>query len=218
MLEDLDKISDGKVYGINDMVRAACNDCEGCHSCCERMGDSIVLDPYDVWQLQAGTGKTFEELLAEALEFSVEEGLILPHLKMSGAGECCHFLNEEGRCSIHAFRPGLCRLFPLGRIYEEDRLRYFLQPEACQKTAHTKVKVSKWLSIPEQKQNEKFLLRWHAFRKKAEEKLAEMDDENATKAINMYMLQQFYIEFYQEDADFYQQFEHRMQQAELLLR
>ena len=47
MLRDLQEISDGKIYGCNDMVRAACGDCAGCHACCEKMGTSIVLDPCD---------------------------------------------------------------------------------------------------------------------------------------------------------------------------
>ena len=34
MLQDLQEISDGKIYGCNDMVRAACGDCAGCHACC----------------------------------------------------------------------------------------------------------------------------------------------------------------------------------------
>ena len=49
MLRDLQEISDGKIYGCNDMVRAACGDCAGCHACCEKMGTSIVLDPCDIW-------------------------------------------------------------------------------------------------------------------------------------------------------------------------
>ena len=45
MNKNLEEISDGKRYGLNDMVRAACNDCAGCSSCCEDMGESIILDP-----------------------------------------------------------------------------------------------------------------------------------------------------------------------------
>ena len=52
MNKNLEEISDGKIYGLHDMVRAACNDCEGCHFCCEDMGDSIILDPLDVYLLQ----------------------------------------------------------------------------------------------------------------------------------------------------------------------
>lgn len=145
MLRNLQEISDGKIYGTKDMVRAACHDCEGCHACCEDMGTSIILDPYDIWNLQMGTGATFEELLGDALELHVVEGLILPNLKMTEERGCCHFLNEEGRCSIHANRPGLCRVFPLGRIYEEGQITYFLQADGCKKAERSKVKVEKWL-------------------------------------------------------------------------
>ena len=57
MLQDLNDISDGKIYKENDMVRVAANDCAGCHACCEGMGDTIILDPLDVHRLCAITGK-----------------------------------------------------------------------------------------------------------------------------------------------------------------
>ena len=140
MLRDLQEISDGKIYGCNDMVRAACGDCAGCHACCEKMGTSIVLDPCDIWRLTTVTGKNFEQLLADTIELQVVDGVILPNLRMDGEKEQCVFLNEQGRCRIHAMRPGLCRVFPLGRIYEESRIRYFLQMDACQKPGRSKVK------------------------------------------------------------------------------
>ena len=45
---DLNEISDGRLYTANDMVKADCMGCQGCASCCQGMGDSIVLDPYDI--------------------------------------------------------------------------------------------------------------------------------------------------------------------------
>ena len=81
------------------------------------MGTSVVLDPFDAYRMTAGTGKTFEALLAGPLELNVVDGIILPNLKMAGEEEACSFLDQNGRCRIHAYRPGICRLFPLGRIY-----------------------------------------------------------------------------------------------------
>ena len=71
--------------------------------------------------------------LAGKIELNVVDGIILPNLKMAGAEDGCGFLTEEGRCGIHPFRPGICRLFPLGRYYEENGFRYFLQVHECQK-------------------------------------------------------------------------------------
>lgn len=216
MLQDLNQISDGKIYSSNDMVRAACHDCEGCHACCVEMGDSVVLDPYDVWRLEKGLGKSFEELLTFALELHVAEGLILPNVRMAGEEERCVFLNEEGRCSIHPHRPGLCRVFPLGRIYEDEGVRYFLQANACQKTDRTKVKVDRWLDTPQLKKYEGFLVRWHAFRRALEQQLAKMQDEGEVKTLNMFVLNQFFVKAYDTERDFYEQFEERMKAAERL--
>lgn len=49
---DLNEISDGRLYGLSDMVRADCGGCAGCSACCSGMGRSVVLDPLDstVWQ------------------------------------------------------------------------------------------------------------------------------------------------------------------------
>lgn len=213
MLQDLHEISDGKIYSANDMVRAACNDCEGCHACCEKMGDSIVLDPLDVYRLNKATGKNFEALLADTIELHVTDGMILPSLKMAGETERCVFLNEEGRCSIHALRPGLCRVFPLGRIYEEHQIRYFLQTNACKKPGHSKVKVGKWLDTPESKRYEQFLLTWHGLRKSVQERLTDAWNEQTAKTANMLILNLFYGNSYDDERDFYVQFEERRRQA-----
>lgn len=146
---DLQEISDGKLYTANDLVKAGCNDCAGCSACCRGMGNSIVLDPLDMHRLCQGLSRPPEEVLSRALELHVVDGLILPNLKMAGAEEACAFLNEEGRCSVHPYRPGICRLFPLGRVYEEESFRYFLQTDECKKENRTKVKVKKWLDVPD---------------------------------------------------------------------
>ena len=59
------EISDGKLYSRDDMVKAGCDDCRGCSACCHGMGNSIVLDPYDVYRLTALRGDTLEHLLEE---------------------------------------------------------------------------------------------------------------------------------------------------------
>ena len=114
----LAEISDGRLYKASDMVKADCGGCNGCSRCCHGMGNSIILDPYDVYRMTTGMGKSMQELLAASVELNVVDGVILPNLKMQGAEEACAYLDGEGRCSIHPYRPGICRLFPLGRYYE----------------------------------------------------------------------------------------------------
>ena len=204
---DLKQISDGKLYSANDMVKAGCNDCAGCSLCCRGMGNSIILDPYDIFSLEKGLGVTFEELMQGKIELNVVDGIIQPNIKMqdeaagsgiinsnsSGDGgekDRCAFLNREGRCSIHSFRPGFCRMFPLGKIEE--------------------VKLKKWLGIPELPRYENYVRQWHYFLKDMQKVVKETESDAVIKNINMHLLQQFYIKPYEDD--FYLEFEQRMEE------
>ena len=216
---DLDEISDGKKYSINDLVKADCDDCRGCSACCHGMGSSIVLDPLDVHRLMSHFQTRFEVLLESKIELNIVDGVILPNLKMNtqAAGEPCVFLNAEGRCTIHEDRPGICRIFPLGRVYENNSFSYILQIHECQKENRSKVKVSKWIDTPELKKNQQFITDWHYFLKAVQAKLAAGGNEELIKRTTMQILQYFYIEPYHQDADFYEQFDTRLVQMKKLL-
>lgn len=214
----LDEISDGRLYDSNDMVKANCNGCKGCFACCQGMGSSIVLDPLDTYRLQIKLEKSFEELLAVHIELHVIDGIILPNLKMPGNEQRCSFLNKEGRCSIHSHRPGICRLFPLGRFYDDHNFRYFLQIYECKQPNKTKVKVSKWLDTPDLKSYEEFVNHWHYFLKDIEDRINQTTNDAWTKNINMFLLNQFYIKVYNENKDFYQQFYERIEETGRLIK
>lgn len=209
------KLTDGKIYEKNDMVKLECGDCKGCFSCCQGMGSSITLNPYDVWQLETNLQKSFAELMQDKLELGISEGMILPNLKMTGTKEICGFLDENGRCSIHTFRPGICRLFPLGRQYDEEKIGYIFLENACPKPNKTKVKIKKWLGISQLETNEAFLLHWHTIQKKVQE-LAKAEDKDTVQELNMYLLNLFFAEPYV--GEFYAEFEKRAQMAEKLLK
>ncbi len=216
--EQILDISDGKLYSANDMVKISCHDCAGCSSCCRDMGQSIWLDPYDVYQLTKHLGKSMEKLLVKEVEFHVEGGLILPNIKMIGEEEpTCGFLNAEGRCSIHAFRPGFCRLFPLGRNYEEGKLTYFVLKDACPAPNKSKIKINKWLNVSNLKSYERFLVEWHALTKLLRAYYEEhVQEEAVIKAVNMKFLQIFYLNPYVED-DFYMEFQTRLDEMKKFL-
>lgn len=207
---DLKEISDGKLYDANDMVKAGCDDCKGCWACCQGMGESILLDPYDIYRLTTGLSCAFEELLSTCIELHLVDGVILPNMKMVGNEERCPFLNGEGRCNIHPIRPGICRLFPLGRCYEDGTFRYFLQTKECKKELKTKVKIKKWIDIPDLKRYDNYICQWHDFRKELRKVLKGMEKELLIKKIHTYVLEQFFRKPWDEEKDFYQQFELRM--------
>ena len=211
MLRDvsLSDITDGRFYGLNDMVKVGTGDCAGCSGCCRVTGDTIKLDPWDVWCLTKATGKSFELLIAEGyIELQVVEGVILPNIKQK-EGKGCPFLNSEGRCSIHDLRPGFCRLFPLGRYYDEEgKASYVLQIHECP-NAKIKMKVKKWIDLPDVQRHEDFAIKWHLFIRSLAGTLENADPETR-KARCMEVLETMYLKPY-ETEDFYEEAENRLQ-------
>ena len=104
--------------------------------------------------------------------------------------------------------PGICRLFPLGRYYENGGFRYFLQVNECRKENRSKVKVKKWIDTPDLKSYEAFVNDWHNFLLALEKYVSENPEEQ--KAVSMYILQQFYLSPYEEAENFYTQFAKRL--------
>ena len=206
--EGLENISDGRKYKINDMVRADAGGCKGCSKCCETMSETIILNPLDVFRMSRATKMSFESLIASGkIELNMYDGIILPNIKNNGSG--CGFL-LEGRCQIHSERPDICRLFPLGRVYEGDGFSYILQTGECDKTK-SKIKVKKWIGIENHEAYADFLMKWHGVVKTVREKVAfSAEGDGEPKKLLMTVLAFFYQMPYDLEADFYEQFEDRL--------
>lgn len=207
----LEEISDGRLYQLHDMVKADCHGCHGCSQCCHGMGSSIILDPLDVYHLTKGLCQEMSQLIGTAVELNVVDGVILPNLRMVGPNEACAFLNEEGRCSVHAFRPGICRLFPLGRYYENGSFRYFLQTGECAEQVRSKVKVCKWIDTADLPRNQAFVNTWHYLLNQVEELVHNSGEDDFCRNLNLFLLKTFYLTPYDAERDFYGQFEERLQ-------
>ena len=208
----MEEISDGKKYGLDDLARADCQGCAGCSACCRGMGTSIVLDPLDVWRLKKERGSDFDGLLKESLELHMESGLILPNLRMNGPDERCAYLDKEGRCGIHGARPGICRLFPMGRAYENRTFYYFLQPHECKKKRRAKIRVRRLLEMDHLEEYEDFIKQWHYFLEDIGSAMKTLTDASLVRTLNMYILRQFYISPF-DNGDFYQEVKARINEA-----
>lgn len=219
-------------YRCSQTAKIGCNDCKGCNQCCENMGNSIVLDPYDMWMLTSNlrlvgnTPVTYEILTCEdgPLELSNHDGLILPNIKMvvdDRPGHShfdtgiCPFLNVDGRCTIHSIRTGLCRLYPLGRNFYPDKITYFVLTEelGCPSKKKSYVKISDWLEIPDIEKYEAFQLKWHNLKKEVLVKMQELNHSmEEQKTFLLHFLKTFYQTPYSSKLyqEFYQEFEQRL--------
>ena len=214
--ESIEEIWDGRTYGPNDMVKADARGCTGCSQCCRGMGDSILLDPLDVYRLSLFLKKRTADLFEKEISLSVQERLILPHLlmeqkaKMEGEEEACIFLDEKQRCRVHEARPGFCRLFPLGRYYRDGRFDYILQVHECPMDNRSKVKVKKWMDTPDLSSYDAFVTKWHYLVLDLQNMLGKMEDFEDVKRINTFFLKYLFIMDYDKDKDFYPQAEDRI--------
>ncbi len=99
--------------------------CGACSRCC--YGKRIVVNPYELARLARHRDLSTTELIAR---FTVDGGTALAVRPDGG----CVFLGGDG-CTVHADRPLVCRLYPLGRIVQPDGGEIFVEVEPHPETA-----------------------------------------------------------------------------------
>ena len=217
----IEEIYDGHFYDPDDMVPVGCSDCQGCSACCRNTGDSIILDPFDMFLLSKGTGRSFTDMIEREIEIRIVDGLILPNLmqhhedmytKTSDPADDdhCPFLSAAGRCTIHPYRPGMCRLYPMGRYYIDGGFRYILQKDECTGRKKTPVLLRDWLGYKDLPRYEAYIQNWHDFKIQVENALDRLTDKSRD-SVTRYILQIFFVHPYLTDQDFYPQYDVRME-------
>ena len=201
---DVNQIRPEKLMSASDMARLGCNDCAGCSDCCRNRGTAILLDAWDVAQMKENLGMTFEELLdADFLDLTLADGILLPSLGSKKDRDECLFLREDGRCGIHAFRPGICRMYPLARIYHEDgSFSYFLQEGECGRGSRAKIRISKWLGIADLKGYEQEVRAYHDRLVQLREACARVETNAERAALQRaFLMECFGEEGYRSESD-----------------
>ncbi len=104
----------------SDVLELSCGP-GGCDANCCMNGPPIVLNPYEISQICAAGGLTYEDLL-DIVESDRADGFPLIMLPRDPA---CYFWTEKG-CRLYEARPLACRLFPLGRVFHNGHLHIVL--------------------------------------------------------------------------------------------
>lgn len=125
------QIEDGQARPVNGKQRFRFR-CSQCGACCR--DNEILLKPYDIYRLSRSLGvRTAEFLNTYCVTYvGKDSGLPLVMLRFLEDGRgACPFL-RNGTCAVHADRPSVCRLFPLGAVGGTGRpKRFYLQPTQC---------------------------------------------------------------------------------------
>ena len=144
--------------------------CSRCLSCCRLK--TIQLNPYEIARLAGNRGCSTTEFIGR---FTTTGGTVLK----SKQDDTCIFLDAEG-CSVHADRPLVCRLYPLGRHVDFLGVEHFSQiksEEGCQGILHENGTIEQYLveqdAFPFMHAADRYLdLLWHLL-----EKLKEKEDD-----------------------------------------
>ncbi len=83
--------------------------CNRCKKCC--YDKRIRVTPYEILRLARNLRITTSEFISQ---FTEESGTVLRRRSEDGG---CSLLGESG-CTVHADRPGVCRIYPLGGRFQ----------------------------------------------------------------------------------------------------
>ena len=107
--------ADARVLAESDLLQLTCG-AAGCSSTCCKATAPIILNPYEIARICKASNLSYEDLL-DVLDTDRAKGFPLVMLPRDPA---CHFWTATG-CRIYEARPLACRLFPLGRVFEDGR-------------------------------------------------------------------------------------------------
>jgi Fe-S-cluster containining protein len=127
--------SDAKVFSESDLLQLSCG-IFGCTSNCCTKSAPIILNPYEIALICRESKLSYEDLL-DIVETDRAKGFPLVMLPRDPA---CHFWTGRG-CRIYQARPLACRLFPLGRVFNNGQSHIVLpQLNVCSGLASSPAK------------------------------------------------------------------------------
>ncbi len=207
--------------------------CDGCRDgssqCCCNRDQRIIINPYDIYKLQKGLNKTSKEILDKYVDISsgYESGLpmmLLGIKKLYTGEEVCPFIrrktDENGKsrryCSVHSFKPGVCSIFPLGRVNPakgKGEMVYILQDINCglkPKEEDPEITISDW--VPDLENADKAFNRYYRLLEKVG-KILKFNVLKKSNKVPEASKDKFYKEFthmlcdFDSDKDFFEQIE-----------
>lgn len=120
--DKLQEIMDS-VMEPEDTFRFSCN---MCGNCCRCRSEPINVTGFDLFRLAQGLGVTPKEVMIKYLRPEISGNSNIPGLlldeRLDGS---CRFL-RKGVCTVQAFKPIVCAVFPIGRFYNalDEKIHY----------------------------------------------------------------------------------------------
>ena len=111
---------------VADRVGSVGFRCRECGACCRRVAEDsnlVIVSPAEVRAIMAATGMTWNEVAAPYPEFidAGNGGEYTLAWCIRRTKEACIFL-RNGRCSVYAHRPWICRTYPFMLVDDDLRV------------------------------------------------------------------------------------------------
>lgn len=115
--EDIAQNLDKYVLGIDDTFMFKC---KGCGNCCKNRHD-LILNSKDLFNIAKKLALSTEQVIEKYCNTYLGDNSRFPivRLKPQGVNSACPLL-KGSRCSVQDLKPGVCALFPIGRIAKFD--------------------------------------------------------------------------------------------------
>lgn len=148
-------LGDEDMIRLDDSIRFTC---KGCGKCCKNR-DDINLTGYDVYRVAEFLGRTHEEFIDQYGTIFQSRSL-LPSVALTMRAGTCPFLRNK-KCAVHQSKPGVCRCYPLGRVYMPgDTSARFIQMEPGCKHPPQDIAVRDWIGDFSTEEAERIGLLW----------------------------------------------------------
>lgn len=118
----------------NEPIKLGCNSCGKC--CRDR--EDILLKPNDLYSMAKALNKEPIDIIHYCNTYVGNNSnvpIIAIKFRPTTTGTICPFLKKVDdktyHCRVHSGKPGVCRIYPLGRIEVKDEITYIIQDIKC---------------------------------------------------------------------------------------
>lgn len=211
MIEQYEKLK----IGVDEPFKFHCT---MCGNCCRHRED-ILLNPFDFFRLVKGLEMKPKEVVEKYCECYIGESSRMPLIRLNPVGidRRCPLL-KGNRCAVHQFKPTVCAMFPIGRMFanpkatilptEEKHVDYIFTAPHCgdKRETHT---VREWLGVFDIPLNDEFFLKWSGVLTEVSVSLQKLEKKFSEKSMNIIwnlVFNSLYMQ-YETDKEFLPQFE-----------
>lgn len=139
-----DEVLNMPTLGLDDTFEFRC---KACGKCCKHRED-ILLTPYDLFRIADYFGRTPQEILERYCEVYEGGQSHFPVVRVVPVppNNSCPFLRER-KCSVHAKKPVVCRVYPLARMSggEDGDIKYLFSGAGCTHEPQ-RITVREWIA------------------------------------------------------------------------